>query len=70
MCLEVFGGVVAQVDCFGAVVGVLVGCCAPDAERGVCTGYNGDFVLYSAVMAWMLDWLFLFLSSPSLNAIF
>lgn len=54
MCLEVLRGVVAQVDGFGAVVGVLVCCCAPDAERGVCSGYNGDFVFYSAVIAWMV----------------
>lgn len=49
MRFQVFGGVVADEDGFGAVVGELVRRCAPDADGAVGAGYDYYFVFDATV---------------------
>lgn len=43
-----FVTVIADVDCFGAVVGEVVGTGAADSKRGVTACYYDDFALGSS----------------------
>ena len=46
---QVFVTVIADVDCFGAVVGEVVGTGAADSKRGVAACYYDDFALGSSM---------------------